>query len=260
MEGRLRFAVFLVVGVLAGCGGSTLTERVVTLPIGESAVQLVVHQSEDPGLRYVVLHDDENTAVEASLAAVRSHGGALYELRHSGERNVSFTMNGLTYRFDPNRIFTTIGVARTLDRWSEPQVDPSIVSSVVAFADSLLAHLTDGYEDLIVAVHNNTDEGYSIHSYESGGDLAAEARTYHIAATEDADDFVFTTVPEIYHRARDAGLHAVLQRMPPATDDGSLSVYAAQAGIPYVNIEAEHGHLQQQVRMLDLIVGGHELE
>jgi hypothetical protein len=34
------------------------------------------------------------------------------------------------------------------------------------------------------------------------------------------------------------------------TDDGSLSVYCAQLGIPYVNVEAQHGHIWRQLYML----------
>ena len=253
---RSRYVHLILVLLLLsplGCESDDLPSRVVLLPIGDDSVQLVIHDSGQPGLRYVVLHDDENTAVAAAQEAVKTHGGALYELRHSGERNVRFSMNGMTYRFDPNRIFTPIGAARTLDRWTEATVEPLVARAVSAFADSLLTHLMLGYDGLIVAVHNNTDEGYTVHSYESGGDLSLEARTVHVAADQDEDDFVFATTPQLYHRARDAGLHAVLQRMPPATDDGSLSVYAARAGIPYVNVEAEHGHLEQQTRMLDLI-------
>jgi hypothetical protein len=34
------------------------------------------------------------------------------------------------------------------------------------------------------------------------------------------------------------------------TDDGSLSVYCGKLGIPYVNVEAQHGHLVRQLKML----------
>jgi hypothetical protein len=44
----------------------------------------------------------------------------------------------------------------------------------------------------------------------------------------------------------------VLQHHRPQ-DDGSLSVYAAKKKIPYINIEALHGHLDEQIRMLETL-------
>ena len=34
------------------------------------------------------------------------------------------------------------------------------------------------------------------------------------------------------------------------TDDGSLSVYCGMKKIPYINVEAQRGHLQEQIAML----------
>ncbi|WP_225538204.1 hypothetical protein [Wolbachia endosymbiont of Mansonella perstans] len=36
-------------------------------------------------------------------------------------------------------------------------------------------------------------------------------------------------------------------------DDGSLSVYAGENDIRYSNVEAEHGHLEQQIDMLSAL-------
>ncbi len=44
-------------------------------------------------------------------------------------------------------------------------------------------------------------------------------------------------------------INAVLQSKS-AKDDGSLSVYADKKNIPYINVEAEHGHVEEQARML----------
>lgn len=45
----------------------------------------------------------------------------------------------------------------------------------------------------------------------------------------------------------------MLQDNVQVTDDGSLSVRAARNGLPYVNVEAQHGHREQQVRMLEAL-------
>ena len=253
----LRLGVLIAVVLasfnLVGCASDALTSERHTFTLGTSEVHLIVHHSPADGHRYVVLHDDENTAVEAGLEIVRSRGGRLIELRHDGKRNVEFILDGMRYRFDPNRIFTPTGVARTLERWSEAEVDTTATAAVQAFADTLLSILAAAADGHIVAIHNNTEDGYSVLSYQSGGDLAAEAQLVHVASDEDPDDFVLTTTQDFFNRARNAGLHAVLQRTPPATDDGSLSVHAALAGIPYMNVEAEHGHYEQQLKMLELM-------
>jgi hypothetical protein len=44
--------------------------------------------------------------------------------------------------------------------------------------------------------------------------------------------------------------HIVLQDNTNVTDDGSLSVFCARGGIDYVNVEAEHGHLVRQLKMM----------
>ena len=49
------------------------------------------------------------------------------------------------------------------------------------------------------------------------------------------------------------GHNVVLQDNDKVTDDGSLSVLAGRAGIPYINVEAEDGHLQQQVEMIKTV-------
>ncbi|MEJ7676319.1 MAG: hypothetical protein WKG06_00245 [Segetibacter sp.] len=36
-------------------------------------------------------------------------------------------------------------------------------------------------------------------------------------------------------------------------DDGSLSVYAARHNIPYVNVEAQHEHSEEQLALLRLL-------
>lgn len=49
------------------------------------------------------------------------------------------------------------------------------------------------------------------------------------------------------------GFAVVLQDNERAADEGSLSVWAARQGIPYVNVEAEHGQRDRQVEMLEAL-------
>lgn len=236
--------------LLSSCAEKSyeIAERRVPVAIGDDVVEVVIHQSENPGLTYVNLHDDENTAVEAALAILREHGGRLIELQHTGERNVAFSLRDTSYAFDPNRMFTAVGVDTTLSRQSI--LTEAAHAAVTNFADSVLSLIAFDELSTIITVHNNTDERYSARSYMEEGPYARDARFVHIAAGSDADDFFFVTTQELYDDLRDAGFNVVMQDNAVVTDDGSLSVLAGQTGIPYVNAEAQHGHFEEQQRML----------
>ncbi|HLA64677.1 MAG TPA: hypothetical protein VK610_09640, partial [Rhodothermales bacterium] len=217
-----------------------------------TGLTLEVHASVDgaEGVRYLVVHDDENTAVAAGLAAVQTWGGRLVELHAQGERYVTFRHAGREWSVDPNRIFTEAGVRRTLrDRnGSAPAV---VVLAVRRFAEAVIADY--GAPPVVVALHNNTDANYSAASYRPGGSEAAEAAAVTIPNGADPDDFFFTTDQDLYDALVAEGFSVVLQNNAGATDDGSLSVWAAQRGRPYVNVEAQHGHEWMQRHMLDAL-------
>lgn len=238
---------------LAACEApeEELTTRRVDVPVGEATVAVVVHEAAEPGLTYINVHDDENTAAEAVLEVVRRHGGRLIELQHTGERNISFPMGDSTYVIDANRIYTPDGAEATLRDLGA--YAPAAGEAVAAFAGQLLDAFALDSADVVVTVHNNTDDRYSLLSYMDDGAYATDALFVHKAADWDADDFFFVTDPRFYDAMREAGFNVVLQDNARVTDDGSLSVWAAQQGMPYVNVEAQHGHFEQQVHMLEFL-------
>src|SRR3546814_2746703 len=77
------------------------------------------------------------------------------------------------------------------------------------------------------------------------------AAKVHINPRLDIDDFVFVTDPWIVDYLKGKNINVVLQS-PDAPNDGSLSVYAAMLGIPYVNIEVQDGHLRQHRELIDI--------
>lgn len=224
------------------------------IPIGESTITLLAHRSEAPGLTYLNLHDDENTAVDAALTVVEERGGMVYELRHDGRRNLAFELDGLVFTVDPNRIFTPRGIRDSLERFGSWTAGAQV--AVASFAATLLYEI--GFEDLdvVVTIHNNTDEAYSALSYVSGGRYAEDAELTSVETGADPDDFFFVTSPQLFEMLKAARTNVVLQDNSNVRDDGSLSVLAARDGRPYVNAEAEHGHTEIQVGMLELL---HEL-
>ncbi|MCU0375437.1 MAG: hypothetical protein MUF24_09025 [Chitinophagaceae bacterium] len=202
------------------------------------------------GIYFVHVHEDEATSVEAALAVLKARDfGCFVTLQHGNGRNIKFTLNGTVYQFDPNRMFTQAGRMATLKKFGQ-------VSQAAAENIRLLAeYFTRTYIDssrLVVALHNNTnDGGLTIKSYAKGGDYAAEAAEVYINPSEDPDDFVYTTTRQAFEFFKAMQLNVLLQQNEGVTDDGSLSVYAAQKGIDYINIEAEHGRTAQQIKMLE---------
>jgi hypothetical protein len=224
--------------------------KTVTRPLrlGETMVDVVT--SEGPGSRhlYCNLHDDENTSVEAGLAVVRRRGGRLIELRHGGRRNITFQLRGEPFIVDPNRIFTTEGVRQTLSRLSRRTGE--VEHAVERFAGDLLSIYSIERADVVIALHNNTDGDYSALSYRKGGVFASDAVDVFIKDGSDPDDFFFVTEHSVFDALRRRGYNVVLQDNRRVTDDGSLSVYCGKSGMRYINVEAQRGHLEQQVAMI----------
>ncbi len=229
----------------------TVGER--RLYAGQTPVRLVTHAA--PGgatVNLLNLHDDEGTSVEAALDVVRQRGGRVVELAHSGDRNLTFTVGGRDYTADPNRMFTAAGRRRTLASLSA--ADPSALDALAALADQVLDAYTAAPTPVVVTLHNNTPGRYSARSYQAGGEYATDAAAVTVRPGSDPDDFFFVTDQALYDALVGRGFNAVLQDNDAATDDGSLSVWAAREGVPYVNVEAAHGHRAEQTRMVDALL------
>ena len=224
------------------------------IPLGEGTVTVRVRlDGQQPGLLHALnLHDDESTSVEAAAEVIARRGGRVVEVVHSGDRNVTFRVGGRSYEADPNRMFTEAGRARTLGALSSH--DPAAEAALEAFADSVLALYTAVRPDVVVTLHNNTPDNYSARSYEPGAQYASDAAAVTVHPGSDPDDFFFVTDRALYDALVGEGFNAVLQDNDAATDDGSLSVWAAREGVPYVNVEAQHGHRAEQAAMIDALV------
>ncbi|MGB3543615.1 hypothetical protein [Rubrivirga sp.] len=227
--------------------------------VGDLEVAVVTHRvvgadGTSDAFWAVNLHDNESTSVDAALEVAAETGGVVVELQHTGDRNIQFDAGGMAVGADPNRIFTDAGRQRTLDALTDgPGADRGI-EPVTALADHVLTQT--GLEDaaVVVTLHNNTDERYSAASYLAGAEYASDAAAVSIEDGSDSDDFFFVTDRELYDALVGRGFNAVLQDNAAATDDGSLSVWAAQNERPYVNVEAQHGHRAEQARMIRALV------
>jgi len=197
-------------------------------------------------IAFIHLHANETTALNAVRQFLERNKGSLFYVKQRAERNISLVLNDSIFQFDPNRMFTSAGRKANLSPYSA-----AADSVVKMFANEIVSEL-HSYR-MIISVHNNTPSNFSISSYKKGGEFEGEASRVYINRKMDEDDFVFTTDENIFDKCRKQKLNVVLQDNVRRTDDGSLSVYCSNVKLSYVNIEAEFGHADQQLKMLQFI-------
>ena len=220
----------------------------IPLKIGNSVLTVEVFQRGEPSPTMLNVHDDEDTSVAAGQVIIEQSGGRLIALTHSGKRHVRFSLEGERYAFDPNRIFSDTGIGETLaaqSRWSEPAH-----RAVKQFAALYLESFALDREPVIIALHNTEDGTYSVRSYLPGAEHAATAAAIHASEQRSKFDFFYVTDRRFFDHLKRSDFNVVLQNNAQVPDDGSLSVHFARRGIPYLNIEAEQGHLNAQIDMV----------
>ncbi len=132
--------------------------------------------------------------------------------------------------------------------------DTAVFHLVQAFADTLLAIMQIDLQELVIALHNNTHNGYGLGSYHIDNIYQDEALATYRGLHPDYDDFYFVTERRIFEALQPNYYHIVLQDNHRMTDDGSLSVYCGLRGIHYVNVEAQHKHEKEQKEMLKILL------
>ncbi|MSU57020.1 MAG: hypothetical protein EXS35_02360 [Pedosphaera sp.] len=220
----------------------------VPFKIGNTVVTAEVFQHGQPSPTFLNVHDDENTSVAAGKTVIEQTGGRLIEFSHGGQRNVRFTLNGERHAFDPNRIFSEVGIRHTLaahGQWSE-----AAHHAVKRFAAQYLERFALEREPLVIALHNNTEGALTIESYRPGAAHAATSAAVHVAPSRSRDDFFYVTDRRFFDYLQRKDFNVTLQDNASVPDDGSLSVYFGKKGIPYINIEAEMSHLNAQIEMV----------
>lgn len=239
----------LVVVLLAGC--ATRQSSSVTITLGQTVVPIQVYQCGRPQPTMINVHDDENTSVLAGKAVVAKSGGRIIELAHSGRRHVAFELQGKTYQFDPNRIFSDAGIQATLNR--QGYYSEAAHEAVKRFAAELVKHFGLDREPAIVALHNTASGGLSINRYQPNRDLNTAAARVHSSAQRSPGDFFYVTDARFFDYLKARDFNVTLQDNATVTDDGSMSVYFGRKGIPYINIEADDNHLEQQTEMVRVV-------
>ncbi len=229
---------------------SFVAEAVLYLSLGENRCKLATIGNTKNIAAFVSLHDDENTSVEAFRSVqAKMPDITLYEISQSGDRLLRFKLNKKDFSFDPNRIFTNTGIQKTLEKYNGRTFPPAVIQGVSRFSDSLLRTIRPaGFKGYIVAIHNNTNGNLSVSSYQQSSDAAA----VFASNKADIDDFLLVTSKKDFDYFKAQNINVVLQS-EKAEDDGSMSVYCQRNQIPYINIEAQHGHLQEQMQLMQAV-------
>lgn len=213
--------------------------------VGRSAVTVrsFTFEKETPFL-LIQLHSNETTAADVAYEAAHRWGIHFIQILNKQSRLVPFERQGKTFHFDPNRIFSEAGIKKTL-QLSGRYTDAAF-RDVQRFSDSFLMLLPP--DKPVVAVHNNTDGRFTILQYDNAG-----IGQVHVNEEQDEDDFFITNDEEIFRLLKEENFNVVLEDASKMKDDGSLILYCSRENIRYINVEAQHGHRQEQEVMLETV-------
>lgn len=227
-------------------------EKTIQYSLGERTLPVRIWQyGPENGIACINLHDNEPTSVQAARFSLELRGGTLIKIENNGQRVIRFKLRGVVYAFDPNRIFSRIGIEQTLKE--NGRTSPQAIEEVEKFAARLLEMLP---ADLtcVIALHNNTEGAYSVKSYLPGGERQKDAKEVYANSKQDPDDIVLTTDEELYRKMAAHGYNSIWQHNSLAKKDGSLSVYCGELNRRYVNIETQHGKITQYAEMLEKLL------
>lgn len=206
----------------------------------------------DKGLNFLILHDNENTGVMAAMEFCQLNSGIITELEYGNERFISFYKKSVRYAFNPNAIFSIAGSRASLKKYSRGKVSGHEVNLALNLGKAVLSFYQKYNPDYIITLHNNSDLNFDISAYLEGHDLYGTADSVFINPEMDPDDFVLVTHPAYFSYLKANYINSVYQS-PNGPLDGSLSVYAQVSNIPYVNIEVQHGHSAEHLRLINVV-------
>ena len=201
-------------------------EKTVTYTIGDKNIPIKMIQYGDvKDFVCINLHANETTSVTAAKSVLEQTGGTLIRIENNRQRVIRFRLKGINYGFDPNRIFSRAGIEQTLRE--NRKISGIAVNEVEKFAKRLLQFIDDSVS-CIIALHNNTEEAYSVRSYLTGSNREKDAKAVYADSTQDVDDIAFTTDSLLYQKMAGFGFNSIWQDNKNVKKDGSLSVYCGE--------------------------------
>jgi len=227
-------------------------EKTIFYRLGDKQVPLrIIRYGTKKDILCINLHDNEFTSVQAARSVLEETGGTLIKVENKQQRVIRFRLKGIPYGCDPNRIFSRVGIEETLRE--NGRVSRDAVEEVEKFAQRILDLIPDS-TSCVVALHNNTEEAYSVKSYLPGGRKVRDARAVYADSLQDVDDIILTTDSMLYRKMAEQGFNSIWQDNERAEKDGSLSIYFGERKKRYINIETQHGKVAQYVKMFQKLV------
>jgi len=271
-----RYLQILLLSCILQTISAQITESKLPFQLGEDTLYIVTFSSQENQMyKFVHVHENETTALEAGKKFIGKYGGRLVTISHSknGEvnRNVTFKYKKSTYQFDPNRIYTQDKnvLKKSISKVSGwTGVNDEVINMVQKFAMTVWQQVNDA--ELIIALHNNknepamvkrrwlffnsyTPESYNITSYmkkfDEENSTTLSCSDIYVNPNINNSEFFIVTHAKDFTYFVEKRWNVVLQNQNPV-DDGSMSVYAAKMQKRYINAEAKLGRFEEQWNML----------
>lgn len=217
--------------------------------LGENTCRIAIMGTGSKIATFVALHENELAATKAYKSNVNNtQNTVFYELKQNGYRHLVYGFKGVSYHFDPNRIFSLIGIKNTVTKCN-PTIKtfpPEVVQGIKYFSDSLLNFILPANDgSYVVALHNNTNNNFSIFTY-----VKKRNASVYVNSSQDIDNFYIVTSKTDFEYFKSINKNVVYEKSI-AFDDGSLSIYCFNNSIPYINIEVEIGKIDEQINLIN---------
>jgi hypothetical protein len=240
--GKIAYLVFIGIYL----SSFTVNGQNFSLKLGSSMVAFETIQNKTDTILFLNLHSNETTSIKAIKQVLPKYFGKFIGLRNGGKREVRLSENGMPVVFDPNRIFTQLGIGKTLRYYA--CYSESNVKLLKSFSSELIKNIS--MTKHLIALHNINDGGFSAKSTLKQKLSNKDALDVYVNPERDEDDFYYVTEKSKFDSFKKLGYNVILQDNERVEDDGSLSVWCGKNGIDYINIECQDGHLQEQIQMI----------
>jgi hypothetical protein len=158
----------------------------------------------------------------------------------------------MDFQTDPNSIYSYSGRVIGLDKYGNMDND-DVIKQLEDASKMILGYYNAKKLGYMFTLHNNADGGFGISSYLKGYELEETADSVHINFAADPDDLVLVTDLALFNNFKKKNVNVILQS-DRGPDDGSLSVYAMENKIPYINVEVQHGHQYEHLQLIEIAI------
>lgn len=263
--GLLSAACIATSPVHAEVTGGDLDIKNPAIRVGDSKINVIVYKNarKPSGPTFLSLHNNEQTLNPIVIASIIENGGSFVALSPPLDKGgnlcrfVRFSLGGVSYYFDPNRIWDDnrilVGlsascISNTLGgRPSSPAVVSKVQSEVISFRNDLIRILGINNKDpalYLVAVHNNR-----FLSFDSDRLIPSECAMRYASKSQALDeashgDFFFVTDTKKFDFYSSKDFNVVQQLVSTLSSekclDGSLSIFAQSRGLPFTTVEVNY--------------------